>query len=415
MSHRALKPMFLASGAALFLFGLYGWSARITDGIGTVRFGSVVTWGLWVAVYIYFIGLSAGAFLVSSLVYVFRVKRFEAIGPTALFTAVVTLLMALLVTWADIGHMERAWHVYAYANFGSPMAWMLFLYTLYFAIVAYELWLVNRVHMARGRDEAGIRGRMHRFLTVFSKDVSDESERRDARRVRVLATVGVPVAILFHGGVGALFGVVAARPGWNSGLFPVMFLISALVSGGALLIVVTSVFQDGWVRHRETVVALGQLVLALLVVDVLFQASEMLVASYSSIPGHTEPLELIVGGPYWWVFWLWQVGLGTLVPIVLLSAPTRRNARWVSLAGLAVALGFIGVRLNIVIPVMATEEIRGLTEAVDSIRVSSHYSPSLSEWALGSGVVGFGLLMFALGEYFLPRRSKDTEVDHVRV
>lgn len=415
MSNRALKPMFLASGAGLFVFGLYGWWARVADGIGTVHFGSVVTWGLWVAVYIYFIGLSAGAFLVSSLVYVFRVKRFEAIGPTALFTAVVTLVMALLVTWADIGHMERAWHVYAYPNFGSPMAWMLFLYTLYFAIVASELWLVNRVHMARARNEAGLRGRVHRILTFLAKDASEESEARDQRRVRVLATIGVPVAVLFHGGVGALFGVVAARPGWNSGLFPVMFLLSALVSGGALLIVVTAVFQDGWVRHRETVVALGQLVLVLLVVDVLFQVSEMLVASYSSIPGHTEPLELIVGGPYWWVFWIWQVGLGTVVPIALLSAPTRRSARWVSLAGLAIALGFIGVRLNIVIPVMATEEIRGLTDAVESLRVRSHYSPSVSEWALGAGVVGFGLLAFAVGEYFLPRRPRDIEVDHVSV
>jgi molybdopterin-containing oxidoreductase family membrane subunit len=413
MNTRLLKPAFFAAGAALFVFGLYGWWERLVNGIEVVRFGSVVTWGLWVAVYIYFIGLSAGAFLVSSLVYVFKVKRFETIGPAALFTAVVTLLMALLVTWADIGHMERAWHVFAYPNFSSPMAWMLFLYTFYFLIVACELWLVNRVHMARGRREPSVRGRLYRVLTAFSKDESEESAQRDEKRVRVLATIGVPVAILFHGGVGALFGVVAARPGWNSGLFPILFLLSALVSGGALLVVVASVFQDGWTRNRETVLALGRLVLALLVVDVLFQVAEILVAAYSSVPSHVAPLKLIVGGPYWWVFWIWQIAIGTVVPIVLLSARTRRSAQWVAAAALLIAVGFIGVRLNIVIPVMATEEINGLSAAVDSARLTTHYSPSLSEWALGAGVLGLGLLLFGVGEYFLPRRFSSVEVDHV--
>ena len=86
-------------------------------------------WGLWVAAYIYFIGLSAGSFLISSLVYVFNMKRFERIGRLAVFTAVVTLFLALLSIWADLGHMGRAWEVLVYANFKSPMAWMIWLYS----------------------------------------------------------------------------------------------------------------------------------------------------------------------------------------------------------------------------------------------------------------------------------------------
>jgi Ni/Fe-hydrogenase subunit HybB-like protein len=249
--------------------------------------------------------------------------------------------------------------------------------------------------------------------------------------VRVLATIGVPVAIMFHGGVGALFGVVAARPHWHSGMFPILFLLSALVSGGALLTVISAIFQDGWRSNRDTVLTLGRMVLGLLLLDVLFQISEMLVAFYGGIPGHVKGMQLMLGGPYWWVFWGWQIVLGTVIPVLLLALPTRNNARWVSFAGLLIALGFLGVRLNIVIPALAAEEIRGLSTAIASARMTTAYVPSLSEWLLTFGVVGLGLLLFGLGEWLLPpevetaaasgadghRRARSSlleEVSHVR-
>ena len=193
-------------------------------------------------------------------------------------------------------------------------------------------------------------------MSLGSRDASDAGAARDRRVVRVLGTIGVPLAIMFHGGVGALFGVLLARPAWNSGLFPIIFLVSALASGGALLTLVAAVFQDGWRRNRDTVVALGQLVLGILLLDVLFQVSEYSVALYGGVPDDVRSLELIMGGPYWWVFWVWQILVGTLVPIMLLALPTRRDPRWFSAAGLLIAAGFLRVRLNIVVPGPAPEE-----------------------------------------------------------
>ncbi|MEX0665160.1 MAG: NrfD/PsrC family molybdoenzyme membrane anchor subunit [Acidimicrobiia bacterium] len=399
-----LKRIFWAAGAVFVVVGAWGWFVRFTDGHLDANYGSVVPWGLWVAAYIYFIGLSAGSFLISSLVYVFRVKRFEAIGRTALFTALVTLLLALLSIWADLGHMGRAWRVMANPNFKSPMAWMIWLYGAYFLLLACELWFLVRRDLVVGARGSGWVARVQRVLALGSTDDSQASAAHDQRVVRVLAIIGVPVAIMFHGGVGALFGVVAARPAWNSGLFPILFLLSALASGGALLTLVVTVFQDGWRRNRDTVIALGRLVLGLLLLDVLFQFSEYLVAGYGNVPGHVEGLKLIFTGPYWWVFWGWQLALGTVIPIVLLAGrATRRDPRWISFAGLLIALGFIGLRLNIVIPALASEEIKGLSEAIASPRLSPEYFPSASEWLLTLGVVGFGMLLFGLGEKVLPR------------
>ena len=405
MNSSKMKRTFWILGAAFVVVGSFGWWDRLTTGHQDANYGSIIPWGLWVAVYIFFIGLSAGSFLISSLVYVFGMKKFEPVGRLALFTALVTLGCALLAIWADLGFMGRFWHVYAFPNFESPMAWMIWLYTTYFLLLGVETWYLLRRDMVVGAEGRGAKATVYRLLTFGTHKTSEESTRRDRKIVKVLASIGIPVAIMFHGGVGTLFGVVAARPAWNSGLFPILFLLSALVSGGALLTLVSAVFQDGLNRYRETIVVLGQLVLAMLLLDVLFQISEILVVSYGAVPGHVAALKLMVSGPYWWVFWVWQIAIGTVIPIIILASRTRRRAGWVAAAAGLIAVGFIGVRLNIVIPSLSVGEIKGLSDAVASPRVSTQYFPSLMEWLVTMSIVGLGMLLFGLGEHLLPAET----------
>ncbi|MGB9601760.1 MAG: NrfD/PsrC family molybdoenzyme membrane anchor subunit, partial [Limisphaerales bacterium] len=177
--------------------------------------------------------------------------------------------------------------------------------------------------------------------------------------------------------------------------------------GGALLTLISSVFQEGWSKNRDVVIELGKMVLALLLLDVLFQVSEFLVVYRGGIPGHIAGFDLVIKGPYAWVFWGWQGVVGTVIPILLLILPTRKSPRWVALAGLLIAAGIFGLRLNIVIPGLAVEEIHGLTTAIYSHRVDPNYFPSLSEWLLTFGIVGFGMLLFGLGENFLLKHEED--------
>jgi molybdopterin-containing oxidoreductase family membrane subunit len=406
-----MKLMFWIIGFVLFAGGIYGWAVRFISGHVDANYGSVVTWGLWVAAYIYFIGLSAGAFLISSLVYVFNVKRFEQVGRLSVLTALITLILALLSIWADLGHEWRAWHVMVYPNFGSLMAWMIYLYSCYMIVLFAEFWLLFRRDFVVGSSLKGWRGLLNRILALGSGDLSAASTKRDAKLVRIVATIGVPLAVCFHGGVGALFGVVAARPHWHSGLFPILFLLSALVGGGALLVVVSDIFQKGWKVTGDIVITLGKLVLGLLLLDILFQVSEFLVAYRGGIPSHVAALDLVVSGTYWWVFWIWQNLFGTVIPILILVLPTRNDHRWVSVAAFLIFAGLFGLRLNIVIPGLAVEEIEGLSQAIASNRVNVAYIPSMFEWAVTAGIVGLGMLMFGLSELFLPEIHKTIHID----
>lgn len=397
-----LKRAFWVVGILGLVPFAVGVALRFTAGRELTNLGSIVPWGLGVAQYIYFVGLSAGAFLLSSLVYVFGVRRFEPIGRLAIFTAIVTLLLALLAIGLEIGHVERFWHVFAYPNFTSPMAWMIWLYTVYLTLLVVEFWFLMRRDLVVGRTLGGWRGRLSTILSLGARDASDATHARDMRVVRVAATIGVPLAIMFHGGVGALFGVLASRPFWHSGMYPIIFLVGALASGGALLAVASAIFQEGWRAHRQMIVDLGRIVLGLVLLDALFQFSDILIGFYGNRPDYLASLHLALGGPYWWVFWILQVGIGLALPVVLLASPIGRDPRGVTVACAAVVLGFIGVRLNIVIPGLSPEEIRGLTEAVFDPRVSGSYFPSLFEWTLAVGIAGVGFVLFGLGEVFLP-------------
>ena len=389
--------------AVLFVVGAWGVVLRFDMGHRLAAYTSYVPWGLWVAAYIYFIGLSAGAFLLSTLVYVFGVKRLERVGRFALFLALVTLFMALLTIWFDIGHMWRFVEVYARPQFHSMMAWMVWLYTAYFVLLIFETYFALRRHLPEWSKLPGVRGAVARGLTLGrQKPLSEAEVARDSRVVRWLGGIGVPLAIAFHGGVGALFGTVLARELWHSSLYPIMFLTGALLSGGALLTGLVAFFWSerdaGW---RDTVTLLGRVVLGLLAFDTVLEWAEYSIPMWYGVGSAYQQLMNVLFGPEWWVFWLVHIAVGVAVPAVLLLAAPR-NPVAVGLAGWAVAVSFLAVRLNMVIPALVQPELQGLQWSYHDSRLVFNYMPSLFEWQVLLFVVTLGVGLLFLGSLVLP-------------
>ncbi|MFN8523913.1 MAG: NrfD/PsrC family molybdoenzyme membrane anchor subunit [Chloroflexota bacterium] len=405
------RPLTIALGAvwlAAFAAGTYGLGQRMLTGHEQANYGSYVPWGLWVAMYIYFVGLSAGAFLLSSLIYVFGLKRLEPIGKLALFTATITLCCALLVIWLDLGQPFRFWKVYANVQPTSMMAWMVWLYTAYFLLVLTETWFALRADLVVWGRRTGLAGWLGRTLTAGSRDMSSASRDRDRRVLQVLGTLGVPLAIAFHGGVGALFGVLGARPYWNTSLLPIMFLVGALASGGALLTFVVAYFwpEQKSAQYRDLVTLLGRMALGLLAFDLILEWSELSINLYASIPAHAEAFRTVLFGQFWWVFWIGHLALGAAVPILLLAL-FPRTPKIVGAAGLLIAATFITVRLNIVVPGLVHPELVGLERAYTDLRLTFAYIPSMMEFLVGLFVVAFGVGLFLLGRWLLPLTTDD--------
>lgn len=364
------KATLLIAWLAAVLVGGWAIAERFLVGKELAAYSSYVPWGLWVAVYIYLIGLSAGAFLLSSLVYVFRVHSLDRLGRPALWAALVTLVTALGTIGLDLGHLERAHRVFVTPNFTSMIAWMIWLYTVYLVLLATELWLAIRAPKS---------------ITLC-----------------VVAALGVPLAVTFHGGVGALFGVVGAQPAWNSGMYPLLFLVGALTSGGGLLLfVAVAVLGEGRDPAAPALETLRKTLLGLVVLDTLFVWSELSIGVYSGIPSHAEVYRSILFGPYWYVFWFVHLGAAVVLPLVLLITGKHRPAR-LAAGGLLIAVGFLGVRLNLVIPDLVLPNLVGFGNAYRDGRLQFEYFPSLNEWAVTVGILAVGAAFFQLGLRYLP-------------
>ncbi len=129
----ASKPPLASNWVRMFLIaltavGIPALLIRLYAGLNITALGSVVPWGVWVAFYIYFIGLSAGSFLLSSLIFVFKNEELEPVGRLAVVQAFACLITGLVFIFLDLGHWERFWHVMAYPPWGSVLAWEIWFY-----------------------------------------------------------------------------------------------------------------------------------------------------------------------------------------------------------------------------------------------------------------------------------------------
>ena len=393
MNSKFLKTLWLAA----FAVGLFCVAARFLLGKDLAAYNSYVPWGLWVSVYIYFVGMSAGAFLLSTVVYVFKVERLEPIGKLALHVAFATLVGALATIFMDLGHPFRFWKVYLSPSFTSMMSLMIWLYTAYAVLLVTQLRLAARADLVDAGRRPGWFASLARLL-AGKEAATPERLAKDRKLLGVIGMVGIPLALSFSGGVGALFGVVGARPFWNSALMPLLFVSGALASGAALVAFALTAFSENRERpaFRELTRLMANVVLGFLVLYSVFEWAEFSIHLYAAVPAEANAVRLVMFGPFWWVFWLVHVGLGVLVPLaILVPEGNRAVPSKVALAAGLVAFTFLAVRVNIVIPGLALEELHGLKNAYRDARLNFDYFPNLWEW----GVTVFSYSLVALLVY----------------
>ncbi len=365
--------------AVLVIVGLVGLYWRLTTGHKMANYGELIVWGLWVSMYIFFMAVAAGAFIVASMVYTFDVETLRPVRRLALLTPLVAMPLGFFSIWVDLGHMERAYEMITRPHLTSMMNIELWLYGAFFIVLLVMLW------------------------EEFAKGGEDKALMKWA------GAIGLVLVILYEAAGGALFGVAKARPAWHGGLFPLLFILSGFTVGVGT-VVFLHVFLPklfGGKVSKPAVVWLGELLLVLIIIEFLFVLSEYFVGLYSGIPSEVTPLKQILTGPFWYVFWIGQFLIGIVLPIVLLAwQRTRTSPLWVAIAGLGVFIGTFAMRLNLVIPALAYPELKGLVEAVPSPRMTTVYVPSTMEWFVGLGIFGLGMAAFAVLYHLLPVQSQ---------
>jgi len=275
-----------------------------------------VPWQVFIPLYFYFTGLSAGSFILSTLSTVFGIKQFK---PMALPAAVISFLLLLLAPAClilDLHQPLRFWHtlVPEYFNRTSALSFGSWLLTLYP--------ITNLIYIY--------------FILV-----------KNARITRILGMITVPLAVFVHAYTGFAFALVRARAWWHSALMPGYFLTSALLSGIALLFVVALIMDR---RRKEKLdpglfKSMRLMMIGILVTDLFWNGCFWLTLLVSTADGYASVMLALHETLYVWG----ELIFGMLVPLAILLLPiTRESKAWICLASLLIIGGVFLMRYSVV-------------------------------------------------------------------
>jgi Ni/Fe-hydrogenase subunit HybB-like protein len=393
-----------------------------------------IYWSIQIVMYPYMTGLVAGAFVLSSLYHVFGQKQLKEIAQFSLVFSLALLPVAAMPLLLHLQQPMRAMEPLLTPHFTSAIAAFGIVFTTYALIVLSEIWFVYRkyfveqVHALQGKPGIGnaLSRIVYRVLTIGAYDVSADALRIDKKAATVLAAVGIPVACFLHGYAGFIFGSVKANALWMSPLMPVIFIMSAVVSGIALCMltfIVIREWQAFWRRRRggldeasqikgaevEVIDRAARYLLGFLIAAISLELLDLIFRGYTAMKSWDILRSVMYGKDFMNIFVL-QYTLGNLVPFVLLLLPGRTLKRTV-LALLLVLFGVFMMRWNVVIGGQAFSlSFSGYMHY--HIPVIPHSLETFKEGVFGAlTVIATPFVLFWIINKFVPSLQRDAAGD----
>jgi Ni/Fe-hydrogenase subunit HybB-like protein len=318
---------------------------------------TVVAWTILIAVYPYLTGLVAGASSVSVLYTGSGLKEFKPVSRLALLAALGFMLTVPIVLLSHLGHPERALGAMITPNFTSAFSMFGYFAMLYTVILLLEIWFEFRIYnVLQARKSAGFRRLFYRTLTLYDDNISTESRAFDHKWLRRIVIFSILGAHGLHGYVGFVFSSLKSREWWSSELTIVIFVISAIVSGLAavmLMYIVVSAFR----KTKVDEVCLRGLAFYLMIFAIFtlfLEGVEFVSMVYKGKEGIGLILEYVTG-PMFYRFFMVQFLFGAAAPIAILFTVWKfqlSGKKLIIATSIASALALIQVfmmRYNVVI------------------------------------------------------------------
>ena len=367
--------------AALAVVGVGAYLYQLMGGLAVTGMSNGVSWGLYITMFMFFVGLSAGGLIVASSASVFHIKRFKAVAMPAIILSTVCICLAGMFILIDLGGIQRIWRLFTGPNPTSPLVWDVCVITLY--LVINVLYLVN---MRRGNDHV----------------------------VSIISRFALPCAILVHSVTAWIFGLQIAKEGWYSAIMAPIFVASAMDSGLALLLCVLAALKKAKLfdTSRDLMASLAGLLATCIAVDAFFIFCEVLTMGYPGAGG-AETLALMTAGPTAPFFWFEVVG-GLVVPFCLLVfAANREKTGIVVGASVLVIAGVLCKRVWVLFTSFVVPNVVGApgVMSADGWALLGSYAPTLPEVLIVIGVPCLGALGFMVltSKLLVPAAETETE------
>ena len=365
--------------AALTAAGVAAWIYQLMNGLGVTGMSNGTSWGLYITCFMFFVGLSAGGLIVASSASVFHVKEYKKVALPAVILSTVCICVAGMFVLIDLGGIQRVWRIVVSPNPASPLFWDICVITLYL--------VVNIVYLA--------------FMTSKKPAAQD--------RVAVVSRFALPVAILVHSVTAWIFGLEMAKEGWYSAIMAPLFVVSAMDSGLALLLLsLMGLNKSGLFKtDKKLLTNLAGLLATCIAIDGFLIGCEVLTMAYPGAAG-AETLSIMATGATAPFFWF-EIIVGILIPLaILLFAKNRARMGLVAAASVCVVVGVFCKRVWLLLTSFVEFNVAGAPGVISGSSAAAHaagtdawalasaYAPTWVEIVVVIGVVSLGALAFML-------------------
>ena len=385
------------------------YAYQLASGLKVTAMREYISWGVYIANFVFFIGISHAGTLISAILRVTNAEWRRSVTRVAEAITVFALMVGAPMVLIDMGRIDRILNIIYHGRLNSPLLWDVcsictyltgsFTF-LYVAMIPDFAILAKRV--STGKKPSFLQ----RFYRAASLGYSGTSEQKHLleRAMHAMSVIIIPVAVSVHTVVSWIFGMTL-RPGWHSTIFGPYFVVGAIYSGTAALIVAMAAFRKFY--HLENLItmrqfrALGALLMALTVVYLYFTLAEYLTSWYGGEAIDRRLIHVLMGqGPYgitWWGIVAGCFFVPAFLLIIPIIFPNKLSLKRLVIASILINIGMWLKRYLIIVPTLMTPYI-----PAEAAGITPHYNPTWVEWTITAGAFAVFLLLFTLFAKIFP-------------
>lgn len=383
-SHRGLTVGIIAC-AVVAVIGVALWMVQLSGGMIQTGMRNLDSWGFYITLFMFFVGLSAGGLIISSIPNAFGMKGFGDISRVAIWTSICCTCVAIGFVVVDLGGPLRLWELFVYSNLSSPLMWDIIVLSTYLILSIVYLWAYRR----------------------------EDGGKMSHTAIRVISIIALVVAVGVHTVTAWIFSLSAAHEFWHTALMGPWFVASALDCGTALVLIVVIALQKAGrlTIERSSMVNLAKMLAVFTCVDLYFFACDLLTSGFPGGEG-ANVVAMLVTGPLAPFFWT-QIACMVLA-CVILFVPRLRTKGGVVLASALVIAGVFCKRCEILVGGFQIPNIE-FADVANRMTITNWesgmslfgyqglvYWPTPLEFGVALGVVALGGFLLLLGLKYLP-------------
>ena len=399
-----MRSRYWVIGLAIIMgWGLFAYIYQLQTGLEATAMRNYVSWGLYIATFVFIIGISHSGTLVSAILRVTNQEWRRPITRSAELLTAVALMFGGIMPVIDMGRPDRVLNMVFYGRIQSPLMWDILCITTYLtgSVMFLYLPMIPDIALAR-KHFAGTASKFRLWMydkLAMGWEGTPAQWRRLERAMRVMTVIIIPIAVSVHTVISYIFAMTP-RAGWDSTVFGPYFVVGALYSGSAGVILVMAAFRRAY--HLEEYITprhfdlMGKIVLSLTMIYAYFNLNEYWIPAYKMMRGEAPLLHSLFSGAWSPLFWTLQFGT-VLLPIIILATPRGRKPLLATVACIIIVAGAWVKRYVIVIPVFLHPYLP-IQNVPDTW---ANYFPNWVEFSIvGGALAGIFLVITLFSKYF---------------